>query len=192
MRRTAALVILPAVSAVALLGVACSSDDKASDTTSTATTEATTSTTKASGSTTTTKAGTPACTTSQLEGELGPSDAGAGQVYNPLVVRNTGAAACEVHGFPGVSLVDGSGGQIGEPATRDGSEGAAVVLQPGESASATLHTANEGMGASCTAPAVEIKVFPPSQTQALSFSAAYTACGGFSVTTLVAGANGTS
>ena len=46
------------------------------------------------------------------------------------------------------------------------------------------------MGASCTAPAAQIKVFPPNQTQALTFSAAYTACGGFSVTTLVAGTNG--
>ena len=47
------------------------------------------------------------------------------------------------------------------------------------------------MGATCTAPAAQIKVFPPNQTQALTFSAAYTACGGFSVTTMVAGTNGT-
>ena len=107
------------------------------------------------------------------------------------MVKNTSTTTCEVRGFPGVSLLDGSGNQIGEPATREGNEGAAVILKPGESASATLHTTNEGMGATCTAPAAQIKVFPPNQTQALTFSAAYTACGGFSVTTMVAGTNGT-
>ena len=61
-------------------------------------------------------------------------------------MRNTSTTTCEVRGFPGVSLLDGSGNQIGEPATREGNEGAAVVLKPGESASATLHTTNEGVG----------------------------------------------
>jgi hypothetical protein len=193
MRRTTALAILP-VAAVALLAGACSSDDKAADTTTTSTTSTKASTTSstAAGSTSTTKAGTPACSSGELAGELGPSNAGAGQVYNPLVVRNTGTTTCEVHGFPGVSLLDGSGNQIGEPATREGNEGAAVVLKPGESASATLHTTNEGVGPTCSAPAAQIKVFPPNQTQALTFPATYTACGGFSVTTMVAGANGTS
>jgi hypothetical protein len=191
MRRTSALAVLP-VAAIALLGSACGSDSKAADTTTTSTTAAAASTsTTAAGSTSTTKAGTPACDTSQLTGELGPSNAGAGQVYNPLVMRNTSTTTCEVRGFPGVSLLDGSGKQVGEPATREGNEGAAVVLKPGESASATLHTSNEGTGAICTAPAAQIKVFPPNQTKALTFSATYTACGGFSVTTMVAGTNGT-
>ncbi len=190
MRRTSALAILP-VAAVALLGSACGSDSKAADTTTTSTTAATTtSTTTKAGSTSTTKAGTPACNTSQLAGELGPSNAGAGQVYNPLVVKNTSTTTCEVRGFPGVSLLDGSGNQIGEPATREGNEGAAVILKPGESASATLHTTNEGVGPTCSAPAAQIRVFPPNQTQALTLSATYTACGGFSVTTMVAGTNG--
>ena len=190
MRRTSALALLP-VAAVALLGSACGSDSKAADTTTTSTTAATSTSTTAPARPAPPKAGTPACNTSQLTGELGPSNAGAGQVYNPLVVKNTSTTTCEVRGFPGVSLLDGSGNQIGEPATREGNEGAAVILKPGESASATLHTTNEGMGATCTAPAAQIKVFPPNQTQALTFSAAYTACGGFSVTTMVAGTNGT-
>jgi hypothetical protein len=191
MRRTSALAILP-VAAVALLGSACGSDSSSADSTTTSTAAAATSTsTTAAGSTSTTKAGTPACNTSQLSGELGPSNAGAGQVYNPLVVKNTSTTTCEVRGFPGVSLLDGSGNQLGDPATREGNEGAAVVLKPGESASASLHTTNEGVGPTCTAPAAQIKVFPPNQTQALTISATYTACGGFSVTTLVAGTNGT-
>jgi hypothetical protein len=196
MRRSAALAILPAVSALALLGAACSSDDKgASDTTTTSTTAATTSstsTTAATGSTTTTAAaGVPACNTSQLQGELGPSDAGAGQVYAPLILRNTSSTTCEVKGFPGVSVVDGSGAQIGQPATREGNEGGAVILQPGGVASATLHTTNAGIGGPCEPTSAQIKVFPPSQTEALTFSADYTVCGGFSVTTLVPGDTGT-
>ena len=145
MRRTSALAILP-VAAVALLGSACGSDSKADDTTTTTTTTATSTSTTAGGSTSTTKAGTPACNTNQLAGELGPSNAGAGPGLQPAVVKNTSTTTCEVRGFPGVSLLDGSGNQIGEPATREGNEGAAVVLKPGESASATLHTTNEGVG----------------------------------------------
>jgi len=197
MRRSPALAVLPAVALLALLAGACSSDEKVStSTTSTSTTASTgstsTSTTAGGGgaTSTTTEPGPPACNTSQLQGELGPSNAGAGQVYNPLVLRNTSTTTCQVRGFPGVSLLDASGNQIGEPATRDGAEGTAVVLAPGASASAALHTANEGLGAPCTAAAAQIKVYPPNQTLALTFSAPYTACGGFSVRTLVAGETG--
>src|SRR3954447_14827990 len=109
MRRTAALTVLPALAVVALLGSACSSDENSEDSTTTSTTEATSTTTSGSGggttastgSTTTTRAGTPACNTSQLQGELGPTNAGAGQLYAPLILRNTSSTTCEVTGFPG-------------------------------------------------------------------------------------------
>ena len=99
MRRTSALAILP-VAALALLGSACGSDSKATDATTTSTTAAPSTTTTAAASTVTTTAGTPACNTGQLVGELGPSNAGAGQVYDPLVVRNTSTTTCEVARLP--------------------------------------------------------------------------------------------
>lgn len=191
------IVLLPTIPLV-LLAAACSSDsdDSASTTTvatstSSSTTAQSTTTTGGGGSTSTT-AGTPICATSQVEGELGASNAGAGQIYTPLILRNTSSSTCVVRGFPGVSLLDGSGNQIGQPATREGNEGTQVVLQAGGVASATLHTTNQGIGPSCDPPAARIKVFPPDQTADLTFAAAYTACGGFTVTTLVAGDQGAS
>ena len=96
-----------------------------------------------------------------------------------------------MRGFPGVSVLDGSGNQIGQPATREGSEGTDVVLQAGGVASAMLHTTNVGIGPSCDPTSAQMKVFPPDQTAALTFSAEYTVCGGFTVTTLVPGDQGT-
>jgi ABC-type transport system substrate-binding protein len=192
MRRSTFL--LPAIPLL-VLGAACSSDsDDSSSTTTSA--PATTSSTTATSTTTTggggssTTAGTPSCSTSELAAELGPSNAGAGQVYQPLILRNTGSSTCVVIGFPGVSLLDGSGVQIGQPATREGNEGSAVVLQPGGVASAMLHTTNEGIGPSCDPTSTQMKVFQPDQTAELTFTAEYTACGGFTVTTLVAGDQG--
>ena len=194
MRRLTSLTVVPALAAVALLGVACSSEDDSSSSTTTSppTSESSTTTSSTSASSTSTTASGPqACVTANLTAELGPSDAGAGQVYNPLVIRNTGTAACELRGFPGVSVLDASGTQIGQPATRDGNEGGAVLLQPGGAASATLHTANGPIGGPCEAASASMKVFPPGQTAELTFAATYTVCGGFTVTTLVAGDTGT-
>ena len=190
MRRVTAIAALPVV-ALALVGLSCSSDKKATeDTTSTTSTTAATTTSTAAGITTTTKAGTPACTSSELQAELGPSDAGAGQVYAPLILRNTSTKTCEVTGFPGVSVLDGSGTQLGAPATRDGAEGGSVLLQPGGVASATLHTTGEGISGSCEPTSAQMRVFPPNQTEAITFAASYTVCGGFSVTTMVPGDTG--
>jgi hypothetical protein len=191
MRRSALVLLVP----LAALGLACSSskDDAGSGTTTTTAAGSTTTTAGGGGgSTTTTKAGPTACAASSLSAELGQTNAGAGQVYQPLVLRNTGQAACELRGFPGVSVLDSAGTQIGQPATRDGAEGASVTLQPGGAASATLHTANGPIGGPCDPASASMKVFPPGSTEAVTFAASYTVCGGFTVTTLVAGADGTS
>jgi hypothetical protein len=112
-------------------------------------------------------------------------------VYTPLVLTNTGTRTCELRGFPGVSILDASGTQIGQPAGREGTEGATVSIAPGKTASATLHTTNAGVGGStCTAVSAKMKVFPPDDTAALTFNASYTACSGFQVSTLVAGSAG--
>ena len=147
-----------------------------------------TSTTSSTVATTTTRATTADahCATTQLKATLGQPDAGAGQVRTPLVLTNTGSAACDLRGFPGVSLLDASGKQMGQPAGREGSEGTTVVLKPGGSATATLHT-NSGIAGNCTGPSVALRIYPPDNTQAIELPTQYTACGTFMVTTLVAG-----
>lgn len=130
------------------------------------------------------------CATDQLKGSLGDSQSGAGQRYTVLILTNIGTKACDLRGFPGVSLVDASGKQIGQPATREGNEGATISVQPGQSFSATLHTSAAGMGSACEPTSTQLRVYPPDNTASLMINAAYSACGGFQVTTLVAGTAG--
>lgn len=168
-------------------GVACSSGGSGSDATTTSS-SAPTSTTIARSSTT---VASNRCSAAQLRLSLGQPDAGAGQLYQPIVFVNTSTKSCELRGFPGVSLLDQTGAQIGQPATREGAEGATVTLAANGTASAVLHTANGIAGDTPCAPASEsIRVYPPDSTEAITIRGQFTACGGFSVSTMVAGPNG--
>ena len=186
LRRT--LSAITALSVLVLLAGCGSSGSESSS--STSTTAGGSSTTTSSSSTTAAAANL--CTTAQLQGSLGRSEAGAGQLYVPIVFVNTGSKPCELRGFPGVSLLGGDDVQIGQPATRNGAEGPTVTLAPNGTASALLRTANGTGGTSnCTATASTIRVYPPDNTGALFISSPFTACGGMSIGTVVAGPTGT-
>ena len=180
--RRSPLVALAVALTVVLVACSGGKKDANSSSTSTTTTTVATSTTRATTAST-------HCTTAQLKASLGQADAGAGQVRTPLILTNTGSAACELRGFPGVSLLDASGKQMGQAAGREGTEGATVVLKPGGTASATLHT-NSGVAGSCTGPSTALRIYPPDNTQAIELPTQFTICGTFMVTTLVAGTAG--
>ncbi|MEC3992190.1 DUF4232 domain-containing protein [Actinacidiphila sp. DG2A-62] len=132
---------------------------------------------------------TPMCATSQLTAELGGGDAGAGNLYRYLVLTNHGSASCHVNGYPGLSLLDGSGKQIGVPATRDERAHQEVVLAPGGSASDTVHTANQQGG--CQTPSVRLRIYPPGNTASLTIPGEITVCDRlFTVTPFTAGTTG--
>lgn len=59
----------------------------------------------------------------------------AGTIIRTYGLRNTGATGCVLYGFPGVSLVDAQGRQLGQAATRQGPAGGEVRLASGASAS---------------------------------------------------------
>jgi hypothetical protein len=181
-----------ALAAALCFGLAsCGSNSSSSSSSSSST-----STTAAKGSSTTSAPTTSAhksgshCSTDQLKASLGETQSGAGQRYTVLILTNTGTKTCELRGFPGVSLLDAAGKQLGEPASREGSEGPTVSIAPGASASTTLHTSAQGLGAACEPTSTQLRVYPPDNTAALNFPAAYSACGGFRVSTLVAGTSG--
>lgn len=133
--------------------------------------------------------GTPMCTAKQLSAELGGGDAGAGHIYRYLVLTNTGSATCHLTGYPGVSLLDSAGKQIGKPADRQPSRYSPVVLKPGASASDTIHTINH-MG-TCQAPSASIRVYPPGNTESLVIPGEITVCDNtFTITPLAPGKNG--
>lgn len=188
MRNVLAGISLAAVLAIGV-GACSSGNDNASSSKDTSTTASTAATTTTVPSTNPTVSSTH-CATTQLKGGLGETQSGAGQRYTVLVLTNTGTKACELRGFPGVSLLDANGKQIGEPASREGTEGATVSIAPGASASTTLHTSAAGMGAQCDPSSSQIRVYPPDNTASLTIAASYSACGGFRVSTLVAGTAG--
>lgn len=131
------------------------------------------------------------CHPSELAASLGEGQGAAGSSFIPLVLRNIGTRSCVIAGYPGVSLLDATGQQLGDPANREvGGSNATVTVKPGASASALLHTTNGPIGGPCLAPSVKMKVFPPNQFDALVFRGVYTACGGFSVRPFVAGSAG--
>jgi hypothetical protein len=132
---------------------------------------------------------TPMCTTSQLTASLGGSDAAAGNLYTYLVLTNHGSTTCHLTGYPGVSLLDSAGRQIGEPADREPSRYAPVVLKPGASASDTIHTANH-MG-TCLPTSAKIRIYPPGNTASTVIAGKIANCHDtFTITPMAAGTQG--
>jgi hypothetical protein len=129
------------------------------------------------------------CTTSQLTAALGGGDAGAGSLFRYLVLTNHSGTACHLTGYPGLSMLDAAGKQIGAPADRQPMSYAPVVLRPGGSASDTIHTVNQQ--GSCLPASVKLRIYPPGNTASLDFVGSVTDCDHlFTVTPLAAGSTG--
>jgi uncharacterized protein DUF4232 len=150
--------------------------------------------------TTVAPAGATACSSSNLRISLGSGGAGAGTDFTVIDFTNSGSASCTLYGFPGVSLTNSSGAQIGAAATRNPSKAATVLtLAPGAKASAELGVANaENYPTAACKPtaAAQLKVFPPNQTQAIEVAFTTTGCAvssthQLSVTAVTAGAGQT-
>ncbi|MDR5698541.1 DUF4232 domain-containing protein [Agromyces aerolatus] len=83
------------------------------------------------------------CADDALSVSISGGDAGAGSTGYDLVFTNTGSAACELRGAPGVSVIDGSGTQLGEAAEQVGDDAPeTLTLQPGGSVTAPLTAVN--------------------------------------------------
>ena len=115
--------------------------------------------------------GVPRCTTGELRGSLGTGDAGAGSVFRPLLLTNTGTRTCELVGYPGVSYVAGDDGhQVGPAAEMDGPRTAQVNLAPGKAAAAQVRLVNVRNfdDAACKPVAVRgLRIYPPGDTASL-------------------------
>jgi hypothetical protein len=111
------------------------------------------------------------CTVTDLKMTLGRGDPGAGNIYFPLDFTNTGATACTLDGFPGVSLLRGDGSVIGKPADRQPVKASAVRVAPGETVEADLHTVNEGIkDGGCWRKPTLIMVYPPGSKQSMTLA----------------------
>jgi hypothetical protein len=122
------------------------------------------------------------CTTAELTGSLVGGEGAAGTVHRTLVLTNTGARACELRGFPGVSYVAGEDGhQVGPAAEMVGERGAQVRLAVGDSAGTDVGLVQVGNfdPALCRPEPVRgLRVYPPGDTASLFVPADGTGCAG--------------
>jgi hypothetical protein len=110
------------------------------------------------------------CRAEDLRLEVGEAGASAGHWHAMLLFTNAGAAPCTVEGYPGVSFLDASGAQVGQPAERLANPTTPVVLAPGERAHAALNVSNAyNFGEECGQPVstATVRVFPPDDTGSL-------------------------
>jgi Protein of unknown function (DUF4232) len=113
------------------------------------------------------------CATAQLTLRIGGGLVSGGADIYYIYFKNTGATACLLAGYPGVSAVtgpDGSARQIGSDAKRAATSPVAPqVLKPGQSVQATLQFAKTGnyVSSQCHhVGALFLKIFPPGGTTA--------------------------
>jgi hypothetical protein len=129
--------------------------------------------------------GPPACETSALAASLGPGNGTAGSTYYPIEFTSNSGAPCTLYGYPGVSFVAASGGQVGAAATEDPSYPRRLVtLAPGAAAHAELRVTDAmNYPASACQPVTvhRLRVFPPGQTSPLYLTLNATACTSTSV-----------
>jgi hypothetical protein len=155
---------------LAVLATACSATGSASGTvtaTATATDPVTVSPAPAKPN------GAPLCATTQLTLRIGGGLVNDGADIYYIYFKNTGATACTLRGYPGVSAVtgpDGSASQIGSDAKRTPTSSVATqLLKPGRSVQATLRFARTGNFVAPQCQHVNVmflKIFPPGGTTA--------------------------
>jgi Domain of unknown function (DUF4232) len=125
-------------------------------------------------------AGALACATSDLHITVGNGGAAAGTDFTVLDFTNSGTSTCTLYGFPGVSLTDSAGTQVGAAATRNPSQASTLVtLAPGAKANAMLGVGNaENYPTTACKPTTtaQLKVFPPNQTAAIEVPFSTTGC----------------
>ena len=129
------------------------------------------------------------CNADELSIAVEPGDASAGTMTYVLLLTNSSKRTCTLYGFPGVSLVDANGNQVGSPAERATNYvEERVVLTPGvkvESIASVSNNANFTDG-QCKTGATKIRVYPPNDTGYISIDTTIAAwCPGFVVSPML-------
>ena len=129
------------------------------------------------------------CHTADLSLSLEPGSGVAGSFYEWIALKDSSGPVCTLLGYPGVSLTNSAGAQLGHPAERNPVYTPHVVtLHPSESGYALVRFPNSGNfpPGQCTADAANMRVFPPDELRSLLASTSHPHCPGFSVSAIVA------
>ncbi|MDO4917634.1 MAG: DUF4232 domain-containing protein [Rothia sp. (in: high G+C Gram-positive bacteria)] len=125
-----------------------------------------------------------------LSADVAPGGGAAGSRYLNLTFTNTGDSACSLSGYPSVNYVDGEGNQIGAGA-RQAAEwtSSPKVIQPGESAHATLRETRASLyGATCQpTQSAGYRVSIPGTSSSLILNFPAEACSSSSISQLSVG-----
>lgn len=112
----------------------------------------------------------PACTAADLGVwfAVTQGNGAAGSIYYPLEFTNLTRHACVMRGFPGVSVLDRHGHQLGSPARWDpGVRARTVLLAAGATAHTILRwsdaTVSTAPGCHPTFAASQLRIYPPGQ-----------------------------
>jgi hypothetical protein len=99
-----------------------------------------------------------------------------------IVLTNDGNADCTAHGYPTLTMLDGSGRSMGERAGPRSNGGARyVVVRPGESVKVTVRYPKVS---ECKGGASRIEVLVPGATERAFISEAHSFCPGWTVTSM--------
>lgn len=133
----------------------------------------------------------PTCNADELSLKTATADGGgAGTLNLAIVLTNTGTRTCDLFGFPGVSLVNANGNQVGKPADRATNyQEAKQTLKPGGSVKAIISYSNSGNfdSGTCQDGATKLRVYPPNDVGYLSTSTTLTTwCPGFMTSPVLA------
>jgi hypothetical protein len=120
--------------------------------------------------------------------EPAPGGASAGHIGLQVTVTK-GSSACVLEGFPGVSLVTGTGGQeLGAPAKRTPGTPASISLEPGAKVSAPLSLAQAVNFSDCGVTAAPgFRIYLPEDTAGQFSQQAQQGCSNASVVLMEVG-----
>jgi hypothetical protein len=131
----------------------------------------------------------PACSTSDLHITTGNYGGGAAGTYWSVVdFTNVSKASCTLYGYPGVSLRDAPGAQIGAAGIRDASVTPKVItLTPGATANTSVGLTDSSVyptGKCDPATSTYLRIYPPNQTVYYDLSFKGTTCANTSINML--------
>jgi hypothetical protein len=122
------------------------------------------------------------CRSAQLVGSVEGSTGAAGTTEVTLALRDAGAAACALQGYPGAQLADASGNPLPTDVVRGGSyrftdfAAGPVVLSAGQSAFVNVGSSDVPTGTTPCVQSSSLWLTPPGDVSHLVLAVAMTAC----------------
>ncbi|MCL0120883.1 DUF4232 domain-containing protein [Corynebacterium pygosceleis] len=128
------------------------------------------------------------CPAAQLTAAVDSTNAGAGHTFYTVRLTNNGSP-CTLSGYPGVSLIDAAGNQVGAAADREiGAKGHPTRLDTGSSATfSTRFSQPHAYNPEACEPterAQHMKIYPPNDTGWLTIPVSQSTCGSDRISTI--------